>query len=95
MLLVFIKRLMLGLPPLVPGYGINFLAVFALNSLFHFQPVGIVSTAFVGSLFGYALNTFLAPHFLAYYRWTGYYSEQELSGISKRLHPEVHQSSPT
>lgn len=69
------------MPPILPGYLVGtFGTTWLLNSIFHLSSVGIASTATIGSLAGYFLNTNLAPYFLRYYRWAGYFTDKDWKG---------------
>ena len=75
----FIKRMVLGLPLLLPAYAVNILAVFVLINIFHYTTIGVLSAVIIGDVIAYTFNIYLSPWVLLYMKRTRFFTKDELS----------------
>lgn len=75
----FLRRMVLGVPLLLPAYAVNIGSVFLLINEFHFTTIGVLSAVIIGDAIAYTFNIYLSPWILLYMKRTRYFTRDELS----------------
>lgn len=82
---LFLRRLIVGAPPLLPAYLLAGSIVFLMNTFTHLSPGEETLVSLSATFGGYCLNTALASRFLKYFKKLGYYREQDWQGRPQTL----------
>lgn len=80
---IIARRMIIGLPLLLPTYFLNLVVVYILNIQFHLTSIGVISTVIVGDGIAYLGNVMLVPFFLTYYKRLGFFTEKDLERLTK------------